>query len=965
MDLTPFTDLPVGALIPVHLAVYIQGNQLGSRKKLLPLVRAQITAYGDGTGGDSGGGGHLKGGSVSTGTMSERDTPAIAGGGEDQTPGGVNNVNQNGAPSRGDGSHTDLLAMDPLVNTSTATASPAHPPADGNSNLLIEMSSGDLLGASLSPSDPIIAQGNHGNDGAEQPSLLDFGDFEERYVDPEIHVNVIRESNASHGFSDLDFSPGASVMGTNSQTKDLLAELDPFAYHTGVLMERSPDQLATPELRSSESSHPATPPGSPCNGESAFGTHSQVLPSFNSSEMVQKIREKKASMGDAILEEDEEEGELFGDKPKQASQDSDHEDPDKFPFTPQNSITESDFDNFVHGAGLPSFNSSEMVQKIQHKKASLSGVDEEDNGSIDKSEDPSRYPFTPQNSLQEHKFDSYAKGTNLPSFNSSAMLERIREKKAELEAMTGIIHEEEKEEEGEGDEPGDCPFTPTNSVGESSLDDYANQHSLPSFHNTEMLDKIAAKRTSLGDYESDDLNEAKKHPFTPPNSLDIGDAFPAPGDSPSKTPLSPDDLWSKLESGGEVFSHSGDALPSDELPTETVGNVVAFSIAQRMREAEGGVSGGDTGPDEEPGTATAGNVIAYRIAEDMRRLATEDRSEPYLTATADTQALGVDGERLHTHTKGNVVAHRIAQDMKAGVNGDVISTPLATSQADEIEIARGVAHAIIQDALDNFDLIEPVASPESKSPARADVSTNQGGEWDSCESDVTASGSFTSSGEVEPASPLDLLETNYMPGLDPLRDSSGIANIDLATNVDKVIAEESSFEQNRRESCVDGDTLDSDRIPVPSDNLPGDNLPGDNLPAGPSQVEMSSKKVVGFASSESSSPEMDLEGNYSNNNNEVECLRTDVADQVVSKAMNEAVEIYRQESEYTLPPPASTRTHASTNASSSSMLGVPGGRPRCVSPAPGTTHDSSRLEAIMAIATPGEPVSNYTILLHH
>ncbi|CAH1790576.1 unnamed protein product, partial [Owenia fusiformis] len=190
--------------------------------------------------------------------------------------------------------------------------------------------------------------------------------------------------------------------------------IDPF----GGVPDNGPSQQGV--------SYPATPPNSnisPHDG-SVIAQHETLLPSFNSSEMVEKIKQKKALLDDAI--------------------DQTPDESDTFPYTPKNSFAESHMETYAREHNLPSFNSSEMVQKIMDKKASLpdlqdslsESVTPNSQDSLDhlvsggSSEQPSSKedslgptPFTPQNSFVDANFDKYAKDHQLPSFNSAEMVQ--------------------------------------------------------------------------------------------------------------------------------------------------------------------------------------------------------------------------------------------------------------------------------------------------------------------------------------------------------------------------------------------------------------------------------------------------------------------------------------------------------------------------------------------------------------
>ena len=96
-----------------------------------------------------------------------------------------------------------------------------------------------------------------------------------------------------------------------------------------------------------------------------------------------------------------------------------------------------------------------MVEKIQEKKAALGSSGSEEAGVLS--------PFTPQNSYVDTDFPSAcAKETQLPSFHSSDMVERIRVKRSSMERdLQG--GEEGSEFDTALLDDGQSPFTPHNS----------------------------------------------------------------------------------------------------------------------------------------------------------------------------------------------------------------------------------------------------------------------------------------------------------------------------------------------------------------------------------------------------------------------------------------------------------------------------------------------------------------------
>ena len=152
----------------------------------------------------------------------------------------------------------------------------------------------------------------------------------------------------------------------------------------------------------------------PCNSfvSEQFGelyTRDSCLPTMNNAEMVQHIKEKRASMAGSVGFKEEEEEE-------------EEEEEDAVPFTPQNSFIESNFDNMAREHDLPSLNNADTVLRVQQKRSSLSDrlneTRPEQVMSPVPAEPPQSFsPFTPQNSYVESNMEKYHGGLDLSSLN--------------------------------------------------------------------------------------------------------------------------------------------------------------------------------------------------------------------------------------------------------------------------------------------------------------------------------------------------------------------------------------------------------------------------------------------------------------------------------------------------------------------------------------------------------------------
>ncbi|GFO47765.1 protein prune homolog, partial [Plakobranchus ocellatus] len=210
-----------------------------------------------------------------------------------------------------------------------------------------------------------------------------------------------------------------------------------------------------------------------------------------------------------------------------------------YPETPPNSYMGSSF-SLNRETQLPSFNSSEMVKRIQQKKAALAGhsghrranYDDEDSdglaisGSISIGSSGGGgsliSPAVPQNSYIDSSsgFDFMAvsgPSSEIPGLSSSdSLMERVNEKRSQFEwsvESSGHLKDEEDINEAVGasgavggrmestdsgggslDPP--VPYTPQNSYVEGGFDLYSRTN-LPSLNSAEMVARIRAKQSAM------------------------------------------------------------------------------------------------------------------------------------------------------------------------------------------------------------------------------------------------------------------------------------------------------------------------------------------------------------------------------------------------------------------------------------------------------------------------------------
>jgi hypothetical protein len=107
------------------------------------------------------------------------------------------------------------------------------------------------------------------------------------------------------------------------------------------------------------------------------------------------------------------------------------------PYTPQNSCAEPEDGFPLEHYFLPSFNSREMIEKIEQKRGKLRGYDK-----FKDELNPSSYPFTPKNSYVDSSLDSvfeqrYQERLNsgglLHAIDSEVLLRKLTEKKRNVD----------------------------------------------------------------------------------------------------------------------------------------------------------------------------------------------------------------------------------------------------------------------------------------------------------------------------------------------------------------------------------------------------------------------------------------------------------------------------------------------------------------------------------------------------
>ncbi|XP_069102103.1 uncharacterized protein [Argopecten irradians] len=230
-------------------------------------------------------------------------------------------------------------------------------------------------------------------------------------------VNSTENDRHSHVVPTLNFVNFDDDLGELNEADILESPRTPDVMVTGVNGCSGNSSATTSRPGSGYPSYPVTPPNSYMDG--GFMGKEQTLPSFNSSEMLRKIQDKKASLSTNS-----------GNPSCSGSAGN------SVPYTPQNSVIDGGFDWFAKEQNLPSFNSSDMVQKIQQKRSSMGDNSDFSLGGdlmMSQGERHNDYvPFTPQNSYMEsNKFNSYMDQSVDPGLLSSH-LEAIKGHRSEV-----------------------------------------------------------------------------------------------------------------------------------------------------------------------------------------------------------------------------------------------------------------------------------------------------------------------------------------------------------------------------------------------------------------------------------------------------------------------------------------------------------------------------------------------------
>ncbi len=301
-------------------------------------------------------------------------------------------------------------------------------------------------------------------------------------------------------------------------------------------------------------------------------------------------------------------------------------------------------------------------------------------------------PCTPPNTWSEPGMAAFMQ-PDLPSFNSSEMVQRIYEKKAHLEKI------------GDSDTDVDVfSFTPHNSVADSNFDHLAREHDLPSFYNPDMISTISSKRAELG-YEashSEDFLFSSSSPnpiFAPPNSLVGSVQQPREGweqELVDEVQKVQDRRLSEKEELRLMFT----SMAAGDMPSASTDITSASHMTQS----------GYT------------NVTDINVTQ---AVPSESSSSSAMATNGDSHVASTSGQAEPTESCGNVVALAIAQQMKTsqfhkrGRNIWNSGKMITYTGNDEMEVAFKVAQDTIQKAVEIYE--KEILETQSESEGTTEV----------------------------------------------------------------------------------------------------------------------------------------------------------------------------------------------------------------------------------------------------
>ncbi|XP_062585819.1 uncharacterized protein LOC134247479 [Saccostrea cucullata] len=576
---------------------------------------------------------------------------------------------------------------------------------------------------------------------ASQDLLGLFEDTEQR-KHPKISITLPKspeEPSNPSGAPDLlgDFTE-ADVMESPLRTPDLMQSLSEASSGPGSAWNSRPG--------SEYPSHTVTPPetATPPNSLISTGFHANnefTLPSMNNVETIEKIQQKKRQMMKGARK-------VKGDVM------------DSYPYTPQNSVADVQFDSLAKEHNLRTLNNSQMVQQVEQKRKSLGG--EVDLLSSADNEE-GNVPFTPQNSFVSDQFSEfYNHESNLPSLNNAEMVQRIQDKRA---SMGGDVKEEKTTEEEDS-----VPFTPQNSFMESNFDTLASEHILPSLNNADMVQRVKQKRSTLGSRLVDpDMNSTV-------SPVGVEGIDPVQ----SSVPFTPKNSF--VESNMEKYQSQGLDLNSlnSRLLNISQDKSVIFSQEPSLL-------------DFDPVSIVPENVVAKGIAQEMLKDSQEASGSELLDLDFNDDNNGDSPAGNHGKSSGTM-RKDFSQGSQQGGNQSSDSAPGKGDKPIQ-DVAFSLAGELIEHVLDNFEPSQSLIDATPMSPSAAgipeviEVKPEKQEAVNSLWQGLSADSLNNGVKKVASNSQLLSLETDYLSKVDPLH-----GTYDLVTNeADREVVESSSF----------------------------------------------------------------------------------------------------------------------------------------------------------------------------
>ncbi|XP_052785753.1 uncharacterized protein LOC128221254 [Mya arenaria] len=440
---------------------------------------------------------------------------------------------------------------------------------------------------------------------------------------------------------------------------------------------------------------------------------------------------------------------------------------------PPNSVMDRGFEDlsqFDHD--LPSFNSAEMVQRINKKRASVGQVLNALNLENQELSDGSSTPYTPQNSFRDD-LEGLTRDRSLPSLNNSSMLEKVQKKRDSL----GDLLDQDQSESTELDFEQLKTNKPGNPFGDFTDGDVLM--SSAGFNDAKVINPFIVIDDEKDLEQIDSLDHV---PFTPVNTF--------------------------VERSGEEFMKQRNSLTDPEL-------------IDKLNELKS-----KSDEDLEKGT----NPFETSVSDDFH-----DGNQNVQTGSQDLLDIfgPVDGENLTQSTNlnpflnmgenpANSVQRSDLEDifgLESPENDNSVLLDKMLTQANQ-EAAEAVANSVSKEIIGTtLETFPNMTNPKVASGVAMEILKMETSDWtkqvsgdsgiDSSDSPQQAHGA--SHGHIASKLCQDLsIETDYLPNMDPLHgslnmisssDASGFSK-SIETDADKEVVESESF---RKISGNEGD----------------------------------------------------------------------------------------------------------------------------------------------------------------